>query len=231
MMITILRPETRILTVGAPGLSVRGALATGGNWWEASGATAVVAYQAKGAGSYAASLVNLANPGTHDLIEGNAPDWDAATGWRFIPANGDYLTSCNHNLAPYFVVRYAGAAAADRDVVGCRLQPNLVGIRPNFASYSWAANGSISVYDNVYRWNPATTTGVVAMQDKKVWVNGTLKLTFANSMVPVSKAMRIGGTNGDYRVTVFDGYILAYAGYTTITEDQMLAVSAAMAAL
>lgn len=41
-------------------------------WYLAGGApTPVGAYQAKGAASYAASLVNLANPGINDLTEGN----------------------------------------------------------------------------------------------------------------------------------------------------------------
>jgi hypothetical protein len=58
--------------------------AASSNWWEAGGATGAVAvYQPKGAASYAASLVNLANPGTYNAVEGTAPTWDAGTGWTF----------------------------------------------------------------------------------------------------------------------------------------------------
>ena len=57
-----------------------------GGWWLAGGIDpddCVAAYQPKGAASYAASKVNLANPGTYDLTNGNDPSWSASTGWTF----------------------------------------------------------------------------------------------------------------------------------------------------
>lgn len=56
-------------------------------WWNALGQipseNCIAAYRAKGAASYEASLVNLANPGTFDAVEENAPSWDAINGWNF----------------------------------------------------------------------------------------------------------------------------------------------------
>lgn len=56
-----------------------------GGWWLAGGISpsdCVAAYQAKGAASYAASKVNLANPGTYDAIDGaTAPTWNTTDGW------------------------------------------------------------------------------------------------------------------------------------------------------
>lgn len=47
-------------------------------------ANCIAAYKAKGAASYAASKINLANPGTYDAADGAAfPSWAAATGWTF----------------------------------------------------------------------------------------------------------------------------------------------------
>src|SRR4030042_266315 len=73
-------------------------------WWLAGGISAancLAAYQPKGAASYAASKVNLANPGTYDAVDGVAfPTWAAATGWTF---NGvaQYLTSnCPTDMKP-----------------------------------------------------------------------------------------------------------------------------------
>src|SRR5207247_1587053 len=43
----------------------------------------VAAYQGKGAASYAASLSNLAHPGTNDLTAGVAPTWSTGVGWTF----------------------------------------------------------------------------------------------------------------------------------------------------
>lgn len=54
------------------------------DWWLPCGCSpedAVAAYRAKGAGSYEASKVNLANPGTYNLTEGVAPIWNATDGW------------------------------------------------------------------------------------------------------------------------------------------------------
>lgn len=67
-------------------------------WWLASGITPLAAYQAKGAATYVASLVNLVTPGTYDLTEGNSTvTWDAVNGWQFTIAAAKYL---NTNLVP-----------------------------------------------------------------------------------------------------------------------------------
>jgi hypothetical protein len=63
-------------------------------WWATGGigASCVGAYRGLGAASYAASLINLANPGTNDLIDtGHVPGWAAATGW--VGASGKYLAT------------------------------------------------------------------------------------------------------------------------------------------
>jgi len=83
-MVNIQRVGQRVMTIGNPGIQVvhpRGGAAPG--WWVVPGKTCVAAYQPKGAASYAASKVNLANPGTYDATEGVAPAWDASTGWTF----------------------------------------------------------------------------------------------------------------------------------------------------
>lgn len=80
-----------MLVMGARGATgyVLGRGAGASNWWEAGGATGIVAaYQPKGAASLAASYVNLANPGTYDAAPGVAPAWDAASGWKRIASSG-----------------------------------------------------------------------------------------------------------------------------------------------
>ena len=65
------------------------------SWWLAGGISAencVAAYQAKGAADYAASLVNLANPGTYNAANGNSPTFNTAIGWTFDGVN-DYLVT------------------------------------------------------------------------------------------------------------------------------------------
>lgn len=57
----------------------------GANWYDG----AYAAWQAKGAASYAASLLDLSGNGNH-AFEGVAPTWDAVNGWSFDGID-DYL--------------------------------------------------------------------------------------------------------------------------------------------
>jgi len=77
---------------GALGRSVK--RAAGGGWWDLNGTikSCVAAYQPVGAADYAASKVNLLNPGTYNLSDGVAyPDWASATGWTFEKDKSEYL--------------------------------------------------------------------------------------------------------------------------------------------
>jgi len=65
------------------------------NWWEAAGTgLALAVFQAKGAASYAASLLDLTGNG-YELEENagglSTPSWAAATGWTFNPGTTNYL--------------------------------------------------------------------------------------------------------------------------------------------
>jgi hypothetical protein len=70
------------------------------DWWLNGGilvADCVGAYQAIGAASYNASLVNLANPGTYDLTEPlSAVGWNATDGWV-----GDGTNYLETGINPY----------------------------------------------------------------------------------------------------------------------------------
>lgn len=66
-------------------------------WWTAGGtipaANCIAAYQPRGAASYAASLVNLAKPGTYDAAPGIAPAWTQLGGWHFTSTSFHRLTT------------------------------------------------------------------------------------------------------------------------------------------
>lgn len=106
---------------GALGRSVKRA-STASTWWDLNGTitSCVLAYQAKGAASYAASKVNLANPGTYDLVVGNVgldPIWDSAAGWTGggTFGNSRYLKTgyaTNTINAQSLIVRFAGRNSA-----------------------------------------------------------------------------------------------------------------------
>jgi hypothetical protein len=111
-------------------------------WWNIDGVTpagvCVGAYQAKSAASYLASLVNLANPGTNDLIEGNgAVPWAAGTGWGFVAGNAQWFDT---GLMPFsnwsVIIQFTNVATAGTTALfGVRdapanyyLTPNLIGL-------------------------------------------------------------------------------------------------------
>lgn len=84
----------------------------GGDWWLAGGiaaANCIAAYQAKGAASYAASKVNLANPGTYNLADGTGyPTWNATDGWVFDGVDDILrMTSKPVALSWSFLVKYS----------------------------------------------------------------------------------------------------------------------------
>lgn len=80
------------------------------NWWLAGGidpADCEAAYRAVGAASYAASKVNLNNPGYKDLVDtGHAPTW-TVQGWQF-DGIAQYLDTMitNHTDEWSLLVRY-----------------------------------------------------------------------------------------------------------------------------
>jgi len=84
MSVNILRPSSRILTLGDMGtMQIFGIGQGAANWWEAGGASGcVAAYQPKGAASLADSYTDLTGNG-NDAAPGVAPAWDATNGWKF----------------------------------------------------------------------------------------------------------------------------------------------------
>jgi len=102
-------------------------------WWNPDGETlggiggdCVGAYQAKSAATYLASLVNLANPGTNDLVEGNgAVPWAGGTGWGFVTAAAQWF---NTGLVPAndqswsMLVQFSNSVNPAADVVYCGLR-------------------------------------------------------------------------------------------------------------
>jgi hypothetical protein len=87
------------------------------NWWVVAGKTCMAAYQFKGAASYAAAKVNLANPGTYDCVDGAAyPTWATETG-------------CTFNGSTQYLI--TGVAP---DYNGGRYNRTIIG---RFASASW----------------------------------------------------------------------------------------------
>jgi hypothetical protein len=92
-------------------------------WWLSGGITpanCIAAYQAKGAATYAASKVNLANPSTYDAVDGAAyPTWAAETGWTFDGAT-TFLTCSKTVFEPITIIARVvrSASVSERAIIG-----------------------------------------------------------------------------------------------------------------
>ena len=198
------------------------------NWWEAGGATGCIqALQAKGAASYAASLLDLSGNG-NNATEGVAPTWNTSTGWSF---NGttQYLKS---GMLAHFdwtiLIRVANIANSG-SVYGGQISTGYWFVY--FGGVSGIQYGSGNVTSYIL---PAATSGVFGAHNHKAYRNGAVDTT----IVPVSgtalRELYIGARHQG-SATPFErinGDILCLAMYNfNLSDDLVLAVSTAMAAL
>lgn len=233
MGITILRPSTRVLAIGTTGIRI---IQPGGGalpWWMAAGVTPLVAYQAKGAASYAASKANLVNPGTYDATEGVAPNWSSGAGWSF---NGStqwlYVPGVVMNMSVptlrSMVIRVANGATGS-------------GVYAHGGELFWISLtwfGSVSYrYTSIATAAPQATAGVFAITPSGGYRNGSLDVALTPSTFGLSTGIAIGtrATNAATPPAVsgfVSGDVLAFALWDgTLDAAQVAATSAAMAAL
>lgn len=193
----------------------------------------VAAYQAVGAESQAASYVNLANPGTHNLTATGAIAWGADTGWDWT-GTGQYLTSTvSSALKPVTVlVRCTPAAtnsmplwagAASSGTFEFRLnQADLQLLSQNVALIGASAGDYVvantdAVYGVSYAGNGAYG----------LYVNGVLVASGTNDKTLTSGNTRIGYEAAGS--VTYDGTIASVAVYNRVlTGDEVAAVSQAM---
>lgn len=232
MGVRIVRPERKIYHIPGLGIETREVLASGAaGWWEVAGRTCVAAYQPKGAASYAASLVNLANPGTYDATEGVAPTWDAATGWTF---NGtQYLKT---GIIPEYsqdqaaLCRFAGLTEQDHYLCGMyQLNGRMFGLFVEFA------NNRVQ-YINGYGMPkaPFLSSGVLAVSGNRGYRNGIDEgVTIYGWSAEPTRESFIGARNTNGSPLLFmSGSMSALAIYSdTLSAAEVAIVSAAMATL
>jgi len=234
--VTEYRPGQRILTIpgGAVQVAVpRGAAAVAG-WWEAGGAIGCLgAYQPIGAASYAASLVNLADPGTRDAYAGTSPSWDAVNGWTF---NGStqYLIA---DMTPAtdqswsVICRYVKTGGYGY-LLGCRnfSDTRMFALQPNDGG---APSGSRYYNGGTLKVAPGAGAGIMGLAGATGYRGGAAE---AGSIPAWTGSARyqiyFGAYNNGPAVGYYKGTIQCIAIYnTTLSAVQMAAITAAMAAL
>jgi hypothetical protein len=210
-----------------------------GGWWLAGNinpAVCAAAYQAKGAASYAASKVNLANPGTHDASDdANLPSWDAVNGWLF--TGSEYLkTSFTAGTAGTVILKYTYSQTGTTfyQVCGILDSPNYaltLFVRGNIRSY-YGHTGAFSYYGD----NPTDNTTLAVAGDGVSNGSGYLDgsevistLAYGNT---ITASPAIGGyfnVSGSSWNGSFVGEIQAIAFYSAkLTGAQIAALHTAM---
>ncbi len=206
-----------------------------GGWWLSGGiaaANCIAAYQPKGAASYAASLVNLANPGTYDAFAGDAPTFDTSYGWLF---NGvqDYLKTGivpATNQTWSIIVSYYQTVLDYRAPLGVASTNELISIFPYYIAgrcYWYSGGKSFIIYTADY------ASGIVAIAGRNCYANGTLKGTMdAGTQVGNTQDfyIRANNVNGSPNQR-FKGYIYSAAIYDTDISASIADLTTAMAAL
>jgi hypothetical protein len=206
-------------------------------WWLAGGIprdACIAAYQPVGASDYAASKVNLANPGTYDATEGTAPTWDNVNGWKQTISYQYLKTGIMATNGYSLIVRFSDVTPSDRPYImgGGTGYGKGIGIgvarTGNSRAFSY---GSLSYPAGNY------TSGVLAATQKSTnstvaqeWYNGSLVVD--NQAIDIAKfggEIYLLANSGDWTGSL--GYIQAAAIYNISITNYVPELTAAMNAL
>ncbi len=231
MTVKIYRPSDRILSLGGPEYQMpKGGAAPA--WWYVPGKTCIAAYQPKGAASYAASKVNLANPGTYDATEGVAPAWDAAIGWSFDGVTQYLDTGVLYDTTGQkgsMIVHLTSTDNGDFILVGNgNTSFSGFGIMPNrYSRARWLHDGSCTAAVGVF-----LGAGIMGIGGASAYLDGVFQGTITTSG-RTTRAIFIGAGNSGTGPAMFcTGTIRQMSIYSdALSADEVAAVSAAIAAL
>lgn len=197
-----------------------------GGWWDLNGTitSCVAAYQAKGAASYAASKVNLANSGTYGVTDGTAyPTWDSSTGWTF---NGTtqflktgYIPSVGAKLSIFVRANQLTATTGIQTIIGMHATSspyNGVALRLYISD-----GGSYNRYLNDGLSSPieTLTTGdhVIGVAGREGFLDGTSETTFSDSTQAFpSYDLYMGALHYSSVIQFFKGSIYAVSIYEDV---------------
>ena len=197
-------------------------------WWLSGGISAancIAAYQPKGAASFDASLVNVANPGTLNITQYISPTWDASAGWT--GGGGSYLlvpyVGINQNTT--MIARYTSPVTSGCVFAGQTNSPNTY--------FNFLPHNSMW---NTTSWNPYTEIkdGIGGFVGNKVYVNKNIVAAFTDATWSLDSRVAILNR---WRKTAlsewgYSGTVAAVAIYNIrLSTDQLNGLTDAMAAL
>jgi hypothetical protein len=191
----------------------------------------VAAYAPKGSASLSASYTNLANPGTFDCSLGDAPTWDATSGWIFNGSSNYLKTGITNSSGWSVFVRYSDYISNGN-------------YRYLFGSYGGATAqlriGLRGTYDILYgnggELIPSGVTpptgAILGTAGNKAYRNGTAETGTIGTWSGTGAEIFIGARNNSGPGFYLAGYIQAFAVYnTTISAAQVAALTTSMNAI
>lgn len=203
---------------------------------EISVANCLAAYQAKGMETFAASKINLANPGTYDLSDGGSPTWDSNNGWML--SNSYLYSACPvGNKGVTYIARVKplnadayqtviGGNSANGplswDISATTLIPRL--LKQNVA---WIGSGTAGFSANV---DTVIAASYSSIGEWAHYLNGAANGSGTTDLTLDAGTLQIGtqATN----LQRYYGNILGVAIYNVVlTADQVAAVSDSLAAV
>lgn len=203
-------------------------------WYLAGGvsqANCVAAYRAQGASSLAASRVNLANPGTYNLVElSGTMTWDATNGWSQSTSAIVFTTGITGAVAGSWtwIIKFSGAENG-KQPFGSVQAGERMSVTPN---YSAASVRYYTVGAETVR-TPHLTAGILAMAGMQPYRNGAADgAEISVTPTTVTDALYLMGSNdgtGGVSANFIDGYVQGFALYNTaLSAAQVLAITTAM---
>ncbi len=210
---------------GALGRSVK--RASGGGWWDLNGSltSCVAAYQPKGAASFAASKINLANPGNYNVYQiYGSQGWSADNGWTPSANNMRMVTEAPIDDIDNRTIIYSGKKRA---YGYCFHNNDNNRIWHNYNYFSYARNASATKTTFTIDVN---SNYIIALNANGIWLNGTFlgagtlgsESTDATTVIGCNKSGGIGADQNVYAFAIYD---------VNLTSSQISALSTAMAAL
>jgi len=207
-------------------------------WWLVAGISAsqvVAAYQPKGAVDLAASYVNLANPGTYDAQVGVAPTLESS-GWVFNGTTQYLLGPPSSNAG--FAVRFSDVSGLFHKTVFGVIQTGSGGISFRDTNGANRAYGNDSTTSMLTGSAGSSASGVALINRNNGAFNGIIEVNslpdaYAGSENYGISVRRV--TTADPETWTYQACKIqaccSFAPGTTLTADQIAALSAAMAAL
>lgn len=189
-------------------------------------------YQAEGAASQAAAVVNLANPGTNDLSAVGAPTWDAVNGFAFNGTDQAYDTG----LVPASdqtwsaIVKYANNVPVSADAVFGAIQA----VNGFFALYPKSSSSGVGYANGrVSYGSTGVATGIMAIAGNRgfyVYGNRDVAAACAVYGTALTRSVYLAAVQSASPVDWYAGNILAVAFYktTALTAFQVACLRLAM---